>query len=478
MKKVFNNFLLNAVYQVLLIFLPLITMPYLSRIFSPDVLGKYSYEYAIASGVALFGKLGINNYGNRSIAIVKNNISERSRRFFEIYHVQMIFSLATYIIYLFYAMLFSRYKSIALVLSFHVLSTFFDINWFFWGLEKFKVSVSRDIVIKLTVVFLIILLVKKETDLVLYTWIMSVGNLISHLAVWPFLKGDIKWDLRHGVSCKRHLKRCLILFIPIISQYLYKNMDRVMIELLNSTEQLGIYTNADKIAVVPVGIINAVGVVMLPVMSRMFAENKESKAKSVLNTSILFTNFLSIGMTFGLAAVSSDLVPVLLGDMYLESADLLIFLSSLIFLMAWTDAITTQYLIPVHKDIIYVKSIFLGTIVNFIVNSFFIARFGARGAVIGTIAAQSVVMLFQCITLRNDLPIKKIFKDMFPFVIHGIVIFIIIKLFSGVCKISTFKFIYEIFIGSFIYLVLNGFHIYIFNKALWNEIVSAFRRKQ
>ena len=44
-----------------------------------------------------------------------------------------------------------------------------------------------------------------------------------------------------------------------------------------------------------------------------------------------------------------------------------------------------QYLIPNHKEKIFIESVFCGAGVNFVVNWFFISRLGALGAVIGTL---------------------------------------------------------------------------------------------
>ena len=66
-----KNFIYNIAYQVLIIILPLITTPYVSRVLGVDGVGTYSYTYSIAYYFCLFGMLGISNHGNRSIALNK-----------------------------------------------------------------------------------------------------------------------------------------------------------------------------------------------------------------------------------------------------------------------------------------------------------------------------------------------------------------------------------------------------------------------
>ena len=73
MKKVKINFLYNIVYQLLVLIIPLITAPYLSRVIGASGVGIYSYTYSIVYYFILLVLLGVNNYGNRSIAKVRNN---------------------------------------------------------------------------------------------------------------------------------------------------------------------------------------------------------------------------------------------------------------------------------------------------------------------------------------------------------------------------------------------------------------------
>ena len=80
-----KNYIYNMIYQILTLLLPLITVPYVSRILSTDGIGVYSYTYSIVYYFLLIALLGINNYGNRSIAKVRNNKKELSKVFFSIY---------------------------------------------------------------------------------------------------------------------------------------------------------------------------------------------------------------------------------------------------------------------------------------------------------------------------------------------------------------------------------------------------------
>ena len=76
-KSIFINYLFNAAHSMLSIIIPLITIPYVSRILLPEGMGQISYVQNIASYFIFFASLGIPNYGIREIAKNKDNIEEK-----------------------------------------------------------------------------------------------------------------------------------------------------------------------------------------------------------------------------------------------------------------------------------------------------------------------------------------------------------------------------------------------------------------
>ena len=83
-KSVAKNYIYNMIYQVLIMIIPLITTPYLSRVLGAENIGIYSYTLSIITYFILFGSLGIATYGQREIAYVQNDIKKRSKIFYEI----------------------------------------------------------------------------------------------------------------------------------------------------------------------------------------------------------------------------------------------------------------------------------------------------------------------------------------------------------------------------------------------------------
>ena len=182
MKSENNNFIMNVVYQLLIYIFPLITTPYISRVLGVNNIGIYSYTYSIVNFFMLAAMLGMNNYGNREIARIRDDQTQMNRKFSSMYGLQLVTSTVTLAVYIFYVVFICRrYREIAAIHSIFLISTCFDVNWFYFGLEKFKLTISRNVLIRVISLVLIFFCVRTRNDLWIYTSIMGSATLISQL---------------------------------------------------------------------------------------------------------------------------------------------------------------------------------------------------------------------------------------------------------------------------------------------------------
>lgn len=471
MGSIKKNFIYNSIYQLLIIILPLITTPYISRVLGAENIGTYSYTYSIAYYFVMIAMLGVNNYGNRSCATVRDNRTELSKTFCSIYALQLMIALFCIIAYVIYAFTISRNNQvIVLIQIFYVISAAFDINWLFFGLEKFKVTIARNLFVKLFTVILVLTLIKNNNQLWLYTTIMAVGTLLSQLVIWPFLRRNVDLYIPSFHEILAHFKPNIVLFVPVIAVSLYKYMDKILIGLLSNMTQEGYYAQVEKILNIPLGLISALGTVMLPRMSNLVNRNKMQESLELINSSMIFISFLSIGMAMGLAGISPVFIPMFLGEAFLDCSNLLAGLSISVIFVAWANVIRTQFLIPNKMDKSYLITVCTGAVINMVVNSMLIGRLGAMGAVIGNIFVEASVALLQTYFVRRLLPIKLYFRNSIHFLFGGILMFLLIRslMFAPLTNLSIL--FLQICIGGAFYTVYSYFILYFFHKKLLQEL--------
>lgn len=456
MNKTKKNFIYNSIYQLLVLFVPLILSPYLSRVLGASGIGIYSYTYSIVSYFMILCLLGVNNYGNRAIAKVRDVAKERSKVFFEIYLFQLFMGLLMLLIYLLYACFTtSIYQMILFLQGFYILSSILDINWFFFGIEEFKKTILRNVLIKIVSVICIFLFVNSANDVWVYTLIMSLSVLLSQFVLWFFLPRYISFVPMKELNIVKHIKPNLILFIPVIAVSLYKIMDKIMLGFLTNVVEVGYYENADKLVHIPLTFITALGTVMLPKMSYLASIGKKDEILKYIEKSLKFVMFLAFPMCFGLVAVGYDFAILYFGNNFAKTGLLIMLLSFTLPFLAFANVLRTQYLIPNERDRDYIISVFLGALINFVLNVLFIPKLFSIGACIGTLAAEIVVMWYQTYSVRKTLPLKVYFQNIFPFLWKSCFMYLII-LFIQCFHFSSFiTILLQTLIGVFVYFLLN-----------------------
>ena len=479
MKSLQKNFLYNVLYQILLVILPLITAPYISRTLGATAVGVYSYTYSVAYYFLLIAMLGIGNHGNRSIAAVRDDRKKLNKTFSSIYSLQVItFSIAI-LAYAIYLVLFVKDNRLIVLLQLiYVTSGLFDIGWLFFGLEQFKLTVARNTLIKISTVVLMFVFVHKPSDLWKYTLIMSAGTLFSQAYLWLYVKKYVSFEKCSVKEITSNIKPVLILFIPVLAYSIYKVMDKIMLGNMSSYDQVGFYNNAEKIINIPMGIITALGTVMLPRMSNIVANGDKKRVDDYIRISAKLVTLLSSAIAFGLMGVSSVLAPVFFGDEFIACGEIIRLLSVTVFFIAWANVIRTQYLIPNKRDSIYLTSTMVGAILNLIINWMLIPKYQANGAAFGTIVAEFSVMLVQMVAVKNELPMRKYIMSYSPILIIGLIMAVLVDRIGIKLRVSVSTLAIQILAGGFFFCIATFAYLWISNDEMWRLGVDSIKKRK
>lgn len=449
------NYIYSMIYSILTMILPLITAPYISRVIGAKGLGIYSYCYTVVSYFATFALLGVNFYGNRSIAKVRDNLEERNRIFSEIYSMQLITSVIMIISYVLYIIFVVRDNlQVALIMVLFVLSPSISVNWFFNGLEMFKITVTRNLIIKIATVICTFVFVKSSSDLWKYTMILALGTFFSEGYLIITIRKYVTFVKPKLENIIHHFKPNLILFIPIFAVSIYRSMDKLMLKWLVNYEQVGFYTNAEKVINICLACITALGQVMLPKMTNLLSKGEVEQFNGLMKKSIKFVSFLSIAMMFGIFAVANSFIPIFLGKGYEECIPILELLSINLVLLAWGNVLKSEYLIPKEKDYLYIVSVVMGAIVNFVINMMLIPRIMAKGAAIGTICAELSSLIIIMICINKEMKLTNIIFECIPYFVIGIIMLLIVREISVMKLQGIEKLVIQCGIGGISYIGL------------------------
>lgn len=454
-KSITKNYIYNLTYQILILILPLITTPYISRILGAENIGIYSYTISIVTYFILFGSLGIAMYGQREIAYLQEDKQKYSKTFWEIFILRFITMFMSMTIFYFAFAKNGEYSIYYKVLLLEMIANCLDISWFFQGLEEFKKIVIRNTILKITSIICIFIFVKNSNDLIIYFLIYVLSTLFGNVTLWPYLSKFLTRIKVKELNILQHLKPTIALFIPQIAIQIYTVLDKVMIgAIITDKSEVGYYEQSQKVIKMLLTVVTSLGTVMVPRMANTFINGDVKRIQEYMKRAFNFVFLLAFPMMFGILAIANNFVPIFFGQGYEKVAILMSVISPILLMIGLSNVIGTQYLLPTKRQKEFTISVAIGALVNFIINMLLIKKYGALGASIGTVIAEISVTIIQFIFIRKNFNLLEILKLSIKYLIVSVIMFIVCIIIGNIIKNNLYAIIAQVIIGIGVYGVI------------------------
>lgn len=473
-----TNIVYNSINNLLVIAVPLIISPHLSRAVGVEGVGIYSFSYAISLYFRRTALLGVEKHGSRGIAMVRDDPVERRATFWGAYSIQFFCCLLCTLAYCIYLSVNVKDNLAAAAQLIYITSAFFEVNWYFFGREDFKSVVILLGIGKLAYLVATYVFVQSPGDIYLYIAFMGLSHWLPGIIIFVRVIFREKFIVTHKDRLLKNLKGMLVLFIPVIAVTLYKSMDKLMIGIICDTAyDNGLYENAEKVLSVPLAVMTAVSGVMMPRMTKLYHDNQERSAVAYLDHTSFFGGIVSTGTAFGIVAISEIFSDVYWGNAFHDCALLLRMFSISIPFMCLAEILRTQYIIPKKKDKYYIIAVCMGALVNLIINALLIPRLGAEGAVIGTIIAEATVCVYQAIVVRHEINIKRYASQFLKYLGAGIIMCAAVSAICVNMKHNAVNLVIAILSGICIFATLILIQLKLFEKNRFDMLVGAILKK-
>lgn len=450
-----KSYIYNVIYQIISVLASFITAPYISRVLGSEQIGIYSYVNSIIAYFALFGGLGIASYGMREIARDRDDITKISRTFWSLTLLKVLSFGVSLILYSLVVVFSKEYSILFLILTISLISSMFDISWFFNGLEEFKGISIRNIIMRILGIVAIFIFVKGENALIIYI-IVSVLTEVMIIAVsWLFLIGKVKKVKLRDLEVKKHFKSTFVYFVPTIATSVYAMMDKVMLKwIIDENSENGFYEQTKRIIMILETIVFSLNSVMGSRMSLLFKENKSSEMKEGVLKSFNFIFLITFPMVFGICAISSNFVPIFFGPGYDKVAFLIMTMAPIVLIIAVSNILGLQYITPSGQIRKSNKAIIIGAITNLIMNIILIPSMGAYGAIVASIIAELIITIMFVWYSRNFIKFSEIIKYIYKRLIASIIMFVLVLTIGKILPVSVFTVIIQVVVGVVVYLLV------------------------
>lgn len=312
---------MNAVYKTILnvfnLLVPLFVGPYIAGLLDKDLYGVYNRVYAEFQVFFILGAFGIYNYGVREISKIRSDEKKTREVFTSLFLIGVISNL---LVTIFYCVYFSIRgtgidKYVYLVMIIQMISNVFYIEFVNEAVENYAFITKKTILIRLLYLIAIFTLVKKPTDVVIYSIIVSAIVLANNLASFFYLKKQYKFSF-NGLRIKMHIVPLFVSLLLTNVSLLYEQLDKIMLSpFVNDvavTEYTIPTTLVGMVCTIPLSLIS----VAIPRLSNYIGMRDTLSYRNTLNETMRTYMSILIPMIMGMFVLSEEIMWLYTKDVY------------------------------------------------------------------------------------------------------------------------------------------------------------------
>ncbi len=318
-KIIKNTFSLYAMNIAKLI-LPLITLPYLTRILSKDCYGIVSYVKAVMGYMQLIIDFGFMLSGTNDIIRAKTDKHKMECEIGDVLAARLLLSgvaFAALIVLIFIIPILKNNILYALLAFIVVFLTCFLFDYFFRGIEEMQVIAIRFVSMKSVSAALTFIFVKSDADILWIPVLDIIGSIVAVVLVFCELR---KRKITIRFTCFKNI----IGKIKTSALYFMSNFATTAFGALN-TLLIGIYATESQVAEwsLCMQLINAAQSLYSPVTDGIYPEMVKSKRISLLKKSLkIFMPIVVSGCIFTFITARYVLL-IVGGEQYIDTDYLL-----------------------------------------------------------------------------------------------------------------------------------------------------------
>lgn len=411
-----KNFIMNVILTLSGIIFPIISFSYVSDILGPAGTGQVDFATSVIHYFAIFAMLGIPTYGVKACAKVRDDKEKLSRTVHELLTINLVMSVIIYLLLIPTILFVPRIrdeKTLFIVISSTIILNSIGMEYLYKGLEQYSYITIRSVIFKAIACIAMFLLVKDESDYIMYGAITILAASASHVLNFINSRKLIYTKWIGNYDYKQHFKPVGIFLAMACATTIYLNLDRVMLGFMTTETDVGYYGASIKIKTILVALVTSLGNVLLPRVS-YYVDNKQfDEFKRVTEKALNFVWIASTPLMLYFIIFAKEGLMFLSGNKYIPAIPAMMITMPTLVFIGLTNILGIQVLVPLGKEKYVLYSEIWGAVVDLILNIILIPGLKSTGAAIGTTVAEIVVLVVQVYYLtkfKNEISILKVFK--------------------------------------------------------------------
>ena len=251
-KNLLENFISLGILQVVSYIIPLLTLPYLSRVLGAEMFGLVFFAFAFMQYFIVLTDWGFGLSATREISVNRHNQKNISNIFSTVTTCKLILLMISFIILALSMLIVPKInenKMVFLLSFLMVIGNAIYPVWFFQGMERMKYITFLNILSKLIFLILIFIFIKSPNDYKIVPLLNSLGFVVSGFIGMYFALKEFKVKLYIPSikSIKKQFKYSIEFFLSRASLTAYTNTNTFCLGLISSNLMVAYYVAAEKI---------------------------------------------------------------------------------------------------------------------------------------------------------------------------------------------------------------------------------------
>ena len=368
-KTLFKNTFYKSLLNIMNIVVPLIIGPYITRLLDIELYGIYNKVYSEFQIFLTFASFGIYTYGIKEISKVRNNKEKTAKLFTNLFVIALITNGICSAIYLIYSLISSSgiTQTIYLIMLIQIIGNIFYIEYVNEALENYKFITIKSIIVKLLYLGSLLLFVKKPSDIVIYAIIINITVVLNNIISYIYAKKVIKFDFK-SLKITKYIKPLLLIVIISNAEFLFAQLDRVMLGKYVNNVSVTIYYLAYYIMTTLMAIPSSIVSVSLPRLSFVLSNNGKEEYLLAFKKSFSALLFIAVPMCLGVAVLAKEIMFLYGGEKYLSATSCLILAAIIRITFCIESSINNLVMYPNNKEKCLLKVLLFFGIINIITN--------------------------------------------------------------------------------------------------------------
>ncbi|MCL5014517.1 MAG: flippase [Firmicutes bacterium] len=380
--------------KVLQSLLSFVALSYLARVLGPGFFGILGFATQVVAYFVLASSLGIPTFIMREIAASGQPGKSIGRAI----PATLILAVLCYLLLIvgtspLLLHLSVMERAVVDIMGLQVLTNALSLSAALSGARLTNISAWASLIGTLLRVGLILLCIHHPSDLPELCALTILGAAATVAWQWAGMTRLTSIEWRFSLSDFYHIiKQSLLLSASTVMTQIYGSTDIILLGWLVNMQVVGYYSAAYRIPLFLAGFSVIYGQILIPGATRLYLRNP-GLLKQKLRSNLNYTAVAVIPIAVGGSVLAHPIVVAVYSGRFSPAAT-----PMAILMWSWAIAFITlhygQVLIAIGQEKIFAQGIFLGAVLNVLLNLWFIPPWGAAGSAIAITVTEFFILIF------------------------------------------------------------------------------------